>query len=847
LTNLIYFLITGIKKIRKDAHMKTQLHHNSKLYLYLIITGSLVLTGCKEPTPAFDQDGVLKADITRTEFGTPHIVAENLESVAFGAGYAFAQDNMCLLADQIVKYNSQRSRYFGPDKQPESGDSYNLINDFSFKALEIRAQAESGLQTMSENVRAMLSGYAKGYNHYVQTTPATQQDPRCAGKPWMQPIDEVDLLTYILGITLLASSAQFLAPIFVASPPDESYAPQLALSTELDTSYSIDVLDIAQVRIPKDNSMELGSNGWALGKEKSEKQMGMLLANPHFPHTGNLRFWQFHTTIPGHMDVMGASLAGMPGIVNIGFNRNVAWTHTYSTAQHFIVYRLTLDDADLSGMSYIVDGESKPIERKTLSVDIKVGDDTQPFKKDIFYSEYGPMIVVQDQLPWGQDESGDFVAFCIKDANKNNFDLLEFWMATNLANNMEEFKQAFMDFDGVTFNNTMAADRVGNTFYIDDSTVPYLSEKAETALTTDPTLITLREQAGFAILPGDSSVFDFNQAIPYQLVPKLERTDFVQNSNDSYWLTNPASPLTGYSTLYGEAVREQTLRSRMGQQLLQVATGDDQRFSLDELEHQVLLSNRNYLGEAVLTDLLKLCANQGNAPIVIDGKEQHLTLGCQALAQWDGLMNLDSRGAHLFREFAEAFSRTPQWVNEFDPNDPLNTPNTLANHQRVLAHLAKAIQNIETAGISLDAPLGEVQFFEQSHIDGTPTGEKLPWAGANNIEGGFNVFRENLNNDGTLLPRHVYPPLPDTQLSAEAAGYHVSYGSSWMMIMEYTPKGPNARGLVSYSQATNPNSPYIIDQTRYYSEQTNLRPIWFDWQDIRKHEQNRTQIKLDTR
>jgi acyl-homoserine-lactone acylase len=827
--------------------MKTQFHHKNNLTLSLIITGSLLLTGCNEPPPAFDQDGILKADITRTEFGIPHINAENLESVAFGAGYAFAQDNMCLLADQIVKYNSQRSRYFGPDKQPGSGDSYNLINDFSFKALEIRVEAESGLATMSENVRAMLSGYAKGYNHYMQTTPASQQDPRCAGKPWLQPIDEVDLLTYALGITLLPGSAQFLTPIFIASPPGESFAPKLALATELDKPYSIDVHDIAQTRIPRNNSIGLGSNGWALGKEKTEKKRGMLLANPHFPHTGNLRFWQFHTTIPGHMDVMGASLAGMPGIVNIGFNRNVAWTHTYSTAEHFVVYRLTLDSADPSGMSYIVDGVSKPIDRRTLSIDVNIGGTTQLFSKDVFYSEYGPMFVVPEQLPWGQDVSGEFVAFSIKDANKNNLGLLEFWMAANLADNMDEFKQAFMDYDGVIFNNTMVADRTGNTFYIDDSTVPYLSEKAETALTTDPTLIALRKRVRFAILPGDSSVFNFYRAVPYQLAPKLERTDFVQNSNDSYWLTNPNSPLTGYSTLYGEAVREQSLRSRMGQLLIQVAAGDDQRFSLDELEHQVLLSNRNYLGEAVLADLLEMCDNQGDTPISVDGDEYNLTQGCQALAQWDGVMNLDSRGAHLFREFAEAFKRDPQWLNGFDPLDPLNTPNTLANGQRVLAHLARAIQNVDTALLSLDAPLGEVQFVEQSHFDGSPTGEKLPWAGANDVEGGFNVFSSNLENDGTLIPRHVYPPLPDTQLSAEAGGYHVSYGSSWMMVMEFTPKGPNARGLVSYSQATNPKSPHAIDQTRYYSEQTGLRPIWFDWADIRKHEHSRTRIKLDIR
>ena len=81
----------------------------------------------------------------------------------------------------------------------------------------------------------------------------------------------------------------------------------------------------------------LGSNGWGLGKEMMANGKGGLLANPHFPHEGNLRFWQSHLTVPGAMNVMGGSLQGMPGVINIGFNEHVAWTHTFSTARHFFV------------------------------------------------------------------------------------------------------------------------------------------------------------------------------------------------------------------------------------------------------------------------------------------------------------------------------------------------------------------------------------------------------------------------------------------------------------------------------------------------------------------------------
>ena len=79
----------------------------------------------QEPLTTFDTDGELTADITWTDYGVPYITADNVESMAFGVGYAFAQDNICILADQIVKFNSQRSMFFGPDNPIGSGNSQN--------------------------------------------------------------------------------------------------------------------------------------------------------------------------------------------------------------------------------------------------------------------------------------------------------------------------------------------------------------------------------------------------------------------------------------------------------------------------------------------------------------------------------------------------------------------------------------------------------------------------------------------------------------------------------------------------------------------------------------------------
>ncbi|MCT8987577.1 penicillin acylase family protein [Shewanella sp. KJ10-1] len=108
----------------------------NKLLLAVGVVSTTFIVGCgddtdfsktTQPTPepevipllqAFAPNGALKAQIRRTEYGVPHITADNLESLGFGSGYAQAQDNLCVIADGFIKANSERSMYF--DLMPQS-------------------------------------------------------------------------------------------------------------------------------------------------------------------------------------------------------------------------------------------------------------------------------------------------------------------------------------------------------------------------------------------------------------------------------------------------------------------------------------------------------------------------------------------------------------------------------------------------------------------------------------------------------------------------------------------------------------------------------------------------------
>ena len=332
-------------------------------------------------------------------------------------------------------------------------------------------------------------------------------------------------------------------------------------------------------------------------------------------------------------------------------------------------------------------------------------------------------------------------------------------------------------------------------------------------------------------MPGNSAVFKADGKMSFDRAPSLLRTDFVQNSNNSYWLTNPAEPIENVAPLWGPINNEQSWRSRLGQKMLAEGGSADGKFTREDIAEK-LLSNRSYLAEVLLDDLLALCTRQGEQPVSTAAGNISVKPACDTLGQWDGTMNKDSVGAMLFREFATEFNRNPKWAVEFDPADPLNTPRDMVNNVSVLTDLGNAMVRIQSLGLPIDAPLGEVQFVERALPTGQPSGQRLPWGGANNVEGGFNVFRANTGSDGTIYPRLIYPEVDGSNLTEAGLGYHISYGSSWMFTMEFTEQGPQAEGLLSYSQSRNVFSDHYIDQTLLYSQQPQLRPIWFNNTDI---------------
>ena len=736
------------------------------------------------------------ATIRRTDHGIPHITAKDYAGLGYGYGYALAEDNLCVIAEQYVTVRGERSRYFGPDEswnmRSNGSTNNNLNSDFFYKRIiaqrtieKLMAQAppHGPRPEIMEGVR----GYVAGYNRYLRDVGVDNlPDKACRGAEWVKPIEEIDAYRRFYQLALLASSGVAIDGIGGAQPPTPDTggggrgggAPVP----------SPDQLSDLQEQLPLGG---IGSNAYGIGRDQTDNGKGMLLGNPHFPWDGSERFYQAHLTIPGKVDVSGGSLFGVP-IVLIGHTRGMAWSHTVSTAYRFTPIELKLVPG--SPTTYLVDGEPREMTRTALTVDVKNEDGSISQRTRTLYdTEYGPMfteILGQPLFPWTPA-----AGFAMGDANAANFRYLNHFFETNLAQSVREYDQVLRRNQGIPWVNSIAADSSGEAYYADISVVPHVTDEHAANCNTAvgratfealrlPTLDGSRSECRWG---NDPSAVQPGTFGPDEHLPSMFRTDYVMNANDSYWLSNLKQRLEGFPLIVGDERTARALRTRIG--LLMV---DGERYTLSKLQDTVF-NNRQYAGELWMPDVLAMCDS-----------DPSLAAPCDALRKWNVRDDLDSQGALLFRRFAQRLLSQQggaPWRNPYDNDDPANTPNGLRTEDpRVRQALLDAANELEGYGIPLDAPLRDVQ----AEMRGD---ERIPIHGGPGTAGVFNAINVSTRDLGE-------------------GGYKtVPHGSSFVQAVQFAdgacPVEP--RTILTYSQSTNPDSPWHSDQTRMFS-----RKEWVD-------------------
>ncbi|MGF6674084.1 penicillin acylase family protein [Paraburkholderia tuberum] len=747
--------------------------------------------------------GPYRADIRRTALGIPHINADNWGSLGYGYGYAQAQDNLCTMAESFVTYRGERSRFFGADARPTLGATFgqpdNLNSDFFFRFIVDDATVARYRKSQTDDMRALIDGFVAGYNRYVADL-AHGDFPgahaACRAAPWLGKISNADLYRRQITANLAGGEARFINAIATAQPPQAMpVPPQSALHDDAPVDPSLAEFG---------GHAGIGSNALAFGADATRTGSALLLGNPHWFWTGPDRFYQAQLTLPGKLNVSGVSFLGVP-LIMIGFNDNVAWTHTVSTAKRFGLFKLTLEPG--APTRYQVDGDSEAMTPTRVNVEVRAADGSlHTVSRTLYRSRFGPLVnlgTMSPALAWNAQQ-----AFALRDINTDNFRVFENFRAWNQAASLDDFIAIQKKNAAMPWVNTLAIGRDDpRVWYADIGATPDVPDELTQRCTPPVGRALARIMPGVPVLDGSRSDCDWrdepgavqHHALPVAQMPSLLRRDYVGNFNDSYWLSNPAEPMTGYAKIIGATATPQTLRTRLGHMIAAQLQSDPHGVSADALGHAALDSRSMSALLFKQPVLERLCGSDTLAALPADPNADQQRAACKVLAAWDDTAAADAVGATLWDELWRRLLTIPPaqlYAVPFDPAKPLTTPAGIAaDPAQLAAALHDALAALQRAGIAIDAPRSAALYVQRND-------ERIALFGGCDAGGYFT----------SACAAHPF----------DASGYSMNVkpmGDTYLQIVSFAGARVIARTLLAPSESDDPASPHYADGTRDYAAQ----------------------------
>src|SRR3569833_4387597 len=107
------------------------------------------------PPPAHHYD----VTIARDNFGVPHIFGKTDPDVAYGIGYAHAEDDFSTLQEVLAMTRGRLGAMTG---------AAGAKTDFALYFLDARSTVARDYMKQPADVRALLDGYASGLNRYAE-------------------------------------------------------------------------------------------------------------------------------------------------------------------------------------------------------------------------------------------------------------------------------------------------------------------------------------------------------------------------------------------------------------------------------------------------------------------------------------------------------------------------------------------------------------------------------------------------------------------------------------------------------------------------------------------------------
>jgi penicillin amidase len=446
-------------------------------------------------------------DIVRDAQGIPHIYAQSTDDAYFALGYVHAQDRL---------WQMELNRRIAAGRMAEILGSGAVDTDRFLRTLGVRRNAEAILPNLAPETRAALDAYARGVNAYLgaRTGPLPPEfliSGAASPAPW-QPADSIGwqtMMAWDLGanwsqelLRMRLSQRLSLSQIDAFLPPYPGDAPvktmdYTKLYREL-AGTTQQLLKVSQAA-PPSYVEGMGSNNWVVAGGLSETGKPLLANDPHLSLSAPALWYFAHLSAPG-MNVIGATLPGIPGVV-LGRTDRIAWgfTNTAPDVQDLYIERINPANP---GQYQTPEGWADFAVRREV-IKVKGAADVA---LDVRVSRHGPVITgalpIADRAP--VDAKKYAISFAWTALRADDL-TLQAGIKLNRARNWDEFLNAAKDFASPQ-QNMVYADIDGNIGFVAPARVPV--RKPENDL------------KGLAPAPGWDARYDWAGFIPFDELPR---------------------------------------------------------------------------------------------------------------------------------------------------------------------------------------------------------------------------------------------------------------------------------------------------------------------------------------
>ena len=682
--------------------------------------------------PALAQSG---GEILWDTYGVPHIQARTEPQLGYAFGWAQMQAHANLVLELYGEARGRSAEYWAdPSGQREAMDTW----------VRRMGVARGGARWYAQQVpsfKAYLDAFARGMNDWARAN----RD---------QIADSLEVVLPVTPMDVLAHGQRVITTSFVTSPDRVN---------GMVRAWERGGMRAAEAAAAElDESDQRGSNAWAIAPSKSASGNAMLVANPHLPWGSFFTWFEAQLVAPG-INLTGATLVGSP-IITIGFNDDIAWTHTVNTHDGQDLYELALD-----GDGYRLDGSRRAFDVRAETLQVK-GSDGRLTARSITVrtSVHGPVVA---------EQGGRAIALRVVGLDRGG--AWKQWWDMGKARNKAQYLRAMQEMQVPMFT-AMYADRQGEILHLFGGLTP------------------VRPRGGWefwqGIVRGDTTGTLWTKTHTFAELPLLVNPagGWLQNANDPPWTTTVPLQLDPAKYPAYMAPRGMAFRPQRSARLL-AETG---KLTFDEMvarKHDT----RMEIADRLLDDLAAAVAAHGDA---------EAKAAMAVLSAWDRTADAESRGGVLFATWFSEVSRSagpprgeapPPFAVAWDPQRALQTPDGLADPAGAAARLSAAARAVRERHGSIDVAWGQVNRLRRDGVD-------LP---ANGGTGQLGIFRV------------VDFAMPERERQGTA-----SFGDSFVAAVEFsTPL--KAQVLIGYGNWSQPGSKHRVDQLPLFARKV-LRPAW---------------------